>query len=341
MKQQLGDIQMAFITSRGRSGSTLLQSILNAHPNISAPIESKFILHLKSKYQYTINWDEKTVKQFVDDLFTNRKIKLFWNMEKDNIINAFSVYEVNSFADACKVVYIAFPQMSPKEEIKLLVDKNPAHSRFIPDLLEVFPNAKFIHLIRDPRATIRSQMKAFQKKSIYHLAQLWFFLNKKMAQQYEESKINSTRVYYEKLVVNPKNVLKQLMEFLQLEFKEEMLESHKSTRELAKNNSYLSLPHHQNTSNPINQESLHKWKKALDAQELKIIHAICYQLGNELAYDIPEEQLNFQQRIRLFFAKRRIMVIHGMVKTLFWFPFEIRKIIFGVVSLFFDKKYKK
>lgn len=39
-----------------------------------------------------------------------------------------------------------------------IVGKNPAFSQRIPDLLKVFPNAKFIHLVRDPLVAVASRL---------------------------------------------------------------------------------------------------------------------------------------------------------------------------------------
>ena len=155
-KKNLHHIQLVFLVSRGRSGSTMLQNILDAHPNICAPLESKFVLHLKSKYKNISHWNNKTINQFITDLYTNRKIRLFWNIDKKNLYDLFSQYKIESFADACKIIYLSFPSVHTKNNVTVIIDKNPAHSRFIYELYTVFPNAKFIHLVRDPRATTNS-----------------------------------------------------------------------------------------------------------------------------------------------------------------------------------------
>jgi hypothetical protein len=340
MKKSLEHIQMVFLVSRGRSGSTLLQTILDTHSKICAPLESKFVLHLKSKYENINTWDEKVINQFIKDLYTNRKIRLFWNMDKSTVLNLFNQYNINSFADACKIVYLSFPSINSLENTEIIVDKNPAHSRFVKDLHVVFPDAKFIHLIRDPRATINSQIIAFNRKSIYILAELWVYLNNKIINSIKLNKIKSCSIQYENLVNNPKKEITDLMQFLNLSFEDRMLNSYKSIKSFTKENNYLSLPHHQNIGNPINTDSLNKWKKSFSLSDIKIINSICYEMATKYNYDLSPESLSFSESLNYSFSKMKVLFINFSLKSLFNFPFWVRKMIYSVVSLFFDKKYK-
>ena len=77
--------------------------------------------------------------------------------------------------------------------------------------------SKFIHLIRDPRAVVNSQMKAFNKKSIHKLAGLWVYLNYKIINNFKKFNIQAFEIHYEDLVDNPKNEILSLVNFLNLE----------------------------------------------------------------------------------------------------------------------------
>lgn len=332
---------MVFLVSRSRSGSTLLQTILNSHPNICAPIESKFILHLKSKYETVTDWNEKTIHQFTKDLFTNRKIRLFWNVKPATIISTLNGYNISSFADACKAVYLSFPSKKETENINVIVDKNPSYARFVKELHQLFPDAKFIHLIRDPRATIYSQMKAFNKKSICNLAILWVDLNKNISSSIKKLKLNSLKIKYENLVNNPLKEIHVLMNFLNQEYSEGLLESHKTIKPLTKESNFYSLPHHHNTGNPINSKSVDKWKTQLNRNEIKVINNICYHYAIENNYKLQYEKISTWQKIKYTLSKSSVNLLKKLMLLLFSFPFWIRKIIYSIVSFFFDKKYIK
>lgn len=341
MKKSLKDIEMVFLVTRSRSGSTLLQNILNAHPNISAPIESKFILHLKTKYYNVTNWDDKTINEFANDLFTNRKIRLFWNIKPNDILSLFQKYTVNSFADACKLVYLSFPSVNEPENIKVIVDKNPAYARFVNELKEVFPSAKFIHLIRDPRAVINSQIKAFNKKSVYNLAYLWVSLNKNIIDSCKANQKNYIKIKYENLVSQPVEEIKNLLHFLSLNYDARLLESHKSIKSVIEKSNFYSLPHHINTGNPINTKSLNLWESELSEKRIRIINAICYQFAEQNNYTLPSQQLSFFESLIYSISKAKMRFVNFSMKTLFKLPLSLRKLIYAIVSFFYDKKYVK
>ena len=322
---------MVFLVSRSRSGSTLLQTILNSHPNIIAPIESKFILHLKSKYQNCKKWDDELINQFVKDLFTNRKIRLFWNVTPEEIKKTLNIHLISSFSDACKAVYLSFPSTKTTQNIKVIIDKNPAHARFTKELHSIFPDADFIHLIRDPRATIYSQIIAFNKKSIFNLAYLWISLNQNIIKNIASLKLNSFQIKYENLVQNPEQVIFSLMEFLKLEYDNQLLNSYKKIKPLIKDSNFYSLPHHHNTGNPINTKSLDKWKENLNGNDIKIINTICSEFALKNGYELNKGNLSFIESVKYQFSKSNMNLVNSIMKSLFNSPFWIRKFIYTIM----------
>ena len=56
-------IQNFYILAMGRSGTTLLQSILDNHSGIVVPPESYFMIHLDKKYGSIKNWNKQITKK--------------------------------------------------------------------------------------------------------------------------------------------------------------------------------------------------------------------------------------------------------------------------------------
>ena len=77
----LKNLPFFYILSMGRSGSTLLEFLLDAHPGVNIPIESRFIIHLLSKYQGKMNWTSIEKLEFVKDLFQDEKLSKYWNLD--------------------------------------------------------------------------------------------------------------------------------------------------------------------------------------------------------------------------------------------------------------------
>lgn len=340
MKKDLTDIKIFFLVSRGRSGSTLLQSIFDAHPNTCAPIESKFVLHLRTKYLHRTNWSKSTIEEFIKDLYTNRKFRLFWKVTPDQLREKFNTYNISHFRDACKVAYLCHHSFFKKENISVIIDKNPLHSRLSEYLLDIFPDAKFIHLIRDPRAVVNSHIKSLMQKNVENLAYEWYLLNEKV----ESVKINNPDLFYtikyEDFTSNPNHHLEKIMQFIGLPFYENLINANSTLKENAGSSVYLSLPHHKNITQPISTKKNDAWKKNLSKNEITLITLICKE--QLIQYNYPfNTSLNASLWIRLkaFKGKWRSKLKNEALKTMFNLPFPIRAFIYNSVSLIKDKKY--
>lgn len=340
MKKSLADIQMIFLVSRGRSGSTLLQSILDAHPNICAPIESKFVLHLRSRYQKISNWNEKVIEQFIKDIYTNRKFRLFWKVSAEELRTKFNEYEINHFQDACKVVYLCHHSFFDKKDIQIIVDKNPLHSRFSDYLLDVFPEARFIHLIRDPRAVTYSHIKSLKQKNAANLAFDWRLLNECI----EKVKILHPTLFhtikYEDFTSQPKEEGQRLFDFIGLLFQPEMLDASNTLKNNYQSSTYLSLPQHKSITSPINPSKNEAWKKNLTVKQINLINSCCKNLLITYQYEFTTPTENFLTSLILFKSKLKSKFIHNILKILFHLPFSVRVLLYNAVSMVKDKQYK-
>jgi len=337
MKTKLDDIRMAFIVSRGRSGSTLIQSILDAHPNICAPIEAKFVLHLATRYSKTTKWNSKVIARFINDLYTNRKFRLFWDVSQKDLNSLFERYEITSFSDACKVVYLSHHSMFDKNAICLIVDKNPLYSIFIPSILAVFPEAKFVHLIRDARAATYSHLASLRQKNVPQLAQEWRILNKAIEGQ-KSNGLNCYTIQYEKLVHRPKVEFDRLFNFLDIPFTADLLDAHETIRKKISKNKYLALKHHQGIGQAINIDQVNSWKTELSTRNIKLINSICQQLLKE--YNYPIETKGTRSSLLIYFGEFRAKLKNWLLRRMFCLPFALRSGIYNLASLILDKKFK-
>ena len=69
-KQEIDTIRnlpFFFILGRPRSGTTLLRTILDAHPNIVIPPENSYLIHLYFKYRHAgVKWESEIVLNSTD-----------------------------------------------------------------------------------------------------------------------------------------------------------------------------------------------------------------------------------------------------------------------------------
>ncbi len=272
---RLEDIQMVFILCMGRSGSTLLQTMFDSMDEISAPPESPFIIRLQSRYEKIKTWDDQTKTRFSKDVFFNRKLKNFWGIQQNDLLANLKIMEISSFSDACKCVYLTYHQRAKKTPLHIICDKNPIHSYYIEELLRIFPSAKFVHLIRDPRAVIASQKKAFNRNSIYDLCAKWIKNNGETLNAEKRHKNHFATVYYENLVKNPDQVFQELLYNLNIQYSfQEAVRIERLTQN-PDYRKYLDLKPHATVLTPIDSAKINQWKNELSQAEILLIEDIC------------------------------------------------------------------
>ena len=72
--KNIESLPLFFIIGRPRSGTTLLKTLFDAHPNVNIPIECPVFMALHNRYGETKYWSKNTLSLFYNDLL---KLKRF------------------------------------------------------------------------------------------------------------------------------------------------------------------------------------------------------------------------------------------------------------------------
>ena len=179
-----------FIIGSGRSGNTLLRSILSGNSDISIPPESYRIPFAIKKFHIFNNrdWEDivpQVLKEFED-------CKEFYTWEID-ITDAQKRLE--NIADSKRTLSNIFDELfctyaekhSPGS--KIWGDKTPMNTLYLDWIGTVFPRSKFIHIIRDGRDVASSYLKMERYDTILEAANRW--INSIESAQSFGSKISS------------------------------------------------------------------------------------------------------------------------------------------------------
>ena len=341
---QINNIPFVFVVGRGRSGTTLLQNIIDANSHAVLARESKIIIHLKQKYSYIKSFTPKIIDELITDLYKDRFFELFWKVDAKKLAADLKSYpsEKLSFSIVCKIIYLHYTSFFEKDEILLIGDKNPAYSVFIPELLEVFPDAKFIHIIRDYRDNVVSNSKAFGEKSLGYLAYGWLIFNQKIDEIKHQRPNKFYTLRYEDLVETPEKITKEICQFLGLTFQENMITIDKSIKKLP-----INLPkNHRNLLQPINTSQVGKFEQSIPVNKLELIDYICGEYAEKYNY-IKTTHVNQPFfLVKLFWYKFRFTQFHTIIKTYYLMPFivrnSIRSVSYFLYKIFnFSTKYNK
>ena len=68
VSQKVEKIPVFFILGRPRSGTTLLRTLFDAHPNVATPVECAFIINMRQKYAKVTNWTKELLTSFHEDV---------------------------------------------------------------------------------------------------------------------------------------------------------------------------------------------------------------------------------------------------------------------------------
>ena len=140
-----------FIVGCGRSGTTLVRMMLNTHPELAIPTESHFIYEL-ARRRLTGSWsgriDDDTAWRDLLDYFDGHHYLGLWKLNTDRLHRRLARISSRTHAAVFEVLFREFMEQEGKQRWG---DKTPLHVQYILLLDHLFPNARFLHVIRDGR----------------------------------------------------------------------------------------------------------------------------------------------------------------------------------------------
>jgi hypothetical protein len=207
-----------FLVGAPRSGTTILQSLLAAHPEVISFPESKFFHYL-------------LYDKFAENLPSRMEAFFKDEIKRPELLQGFD----DSQTVAAKVSWFVgiLDGLAAEQNKTIWLEKTPEHIYFIEDIERFLPDAKFIHILRNSMDCIASMYEATRDfnelwgggwdldrcidRWKYAVLTSYKYLNKS----------NHILVKYEDLVDNKKLVLEDICNFLEIEYDAGMLINYK------------------------------------------------------------------------------------------------------------------
>jgi hypothetical protein len=286
MTTNIIDVPFFFIIGRPRSGTTLLRSIFDAHPNVVIPFESPVILNLYRKYKKVRAWDETAVDELYADLSKQPYFER-WRVEKEGLKERILSYQGEiSFHLLIRLVYQGYQSVFDKTETLWFGDKNPVYSFYADRLFRMFPDAKFIHITRDYRDNLVSLRKVnFEAPIPALIAYRWVRANKLMDKIIRKAPDQVLRLRYEELAAAPEEKTREICNFLNLEFYPEQLEYRKKLEGAKERAAEYQIRNHESLMKPVNTGRIAIWKDALTPEEVKVMDMVAGRNADEHGYE--------------------------------------------------------
>lgn len=271
--------QPIFIIGNPRSGTSLLRIMLHSHSKIVIPPESHFFLWLEDKFQ---DWENLDLDKFLEALFASTKFET-WQLNKEDLKAFIQEQKPQSFAQLNSLIYYFYGIQNGKQAT-FWGDKNKLWKEKLLTVLKQYPSAKFIHLIRDGRDVACSFKALGNKKMISKYAPKLPTDIESIAKRWDENikailafekqvkTSNFMIVPYEQLLLNTKDILEKVCDFLGIELENNMVEYYKKKEKDIEPKEFFQWK--EKLLSPPDKVNIGKYKQELTTDEIKTFERI-------------------------------------------------------------------
>ena len=268
--------KVVFICGCPRSGTTLLGSMLGAAEGCVSTPESQFITDVAAEISKgKIAPNVKEIQAFFSRHF---RLKL-WDIVEE-ISSEPAADLTNSLQGLIQKCVDLYAKKKDQLPWHTWIDHTPSHIRYINTLSGLFPDSRFIHLIRDGRGVFSSTRFLDWGPAGAIQAAGWWTMRVAPGLAAEDAfSERILRVRFEDLVNNPEGELQRICEFAGLEFSSAMIEGKGFVVP------EYSKGQHSLVGSPPDISASDKWKEKLTSREIEIFESLCGPLLEYLGYD--------------------------------------------------------
>jgi Sulfotransferase family len=297
-----------FLVGCPRSGTTLLQQMLDAHPSVAIAPETHFIrLFWLRRDRYLDLAEDENYRRLLADLIALPEFN-----EMGLNPQHFSERAWQQERTFPNLFHLLLEQFAHKQGVGIVGEKTPNHVLHLTALQQFFPDARFVHIVRDPRAVVNSwRTVPWSTGSIAGDAEMWRYYVS--AARYSPASVQSTllTLHYEQLVLEPEANLRSLCTFLNLEFTPAMLAYYQHYSQRV---NVTREPWKANAIHPVSHTSLHRWKTDLSAADIAAIEAVTWFEMRHFHYSTETPSITLPAKATSLAMQRRIQHISRRIR---------------------------
>jgi hypothetical protein len=287
----MGLMPAPFVVGVGRSGTTLLRLMLDAHPDLAIPAETHFLPKLLKLRDVG-----DALRAATHSVMTAESTWADFGISGEQLAKAFARLSPFTVADGLRVFYRLYAAKFGKPRWG---EKTPFYGRRMPAIEAVLPEAHFVHVIRDGRDVALS------------LRPLWFSPGERIEAQAQNwlTKVSAIRangkscrhyleIRYEDLVLDTDPVLRRVCDFIALPYDPRMLSYHQSARdrldEIGHEYRFKDMPISKEARMGLHVKALHppdparigRWRSDMSTADREIFTSIAGGLLADLGYPL-------------------------------------------------------
>jgi hypothetical protein len=282
------DRPFPFIVGVGRSGTTLLRLLLDAHPEIAVTPETHWLRGVVRKLLANPR-DAVGVREEIlsDPFWADMGIS---DQEFETVIAS---HNHERPGDTLRKIYHLYGSGHNASRVG---DKTPLHNLAMHDIARILPEAHFIHVIRDGRDVAVSYRDLWfgPGRDVRAAAMLWLWRIRETRQQ-AQFLPHYLEVRYETLVSDPEKVLQTIAHFIELPFDPVQLTAHLRAEErlgecqdFVLNGRKITAEQrkeiHKLTLSPPDASRVGRWASLMDTADLATFERIAGDMLTDLGY---------------------------------------------------------
>jgi hypothetical protein len=336
-----------FILGRPRTGTTLLRSLLDAHPNVMIPWECQFILNLYPKYGKLEYWTHKTLEEFYDDLLNQWQFRA-WNVNHEKLKSGILACEGPcTYPYLCQVVYKHQISFYPKQTIRMIGDKNPGYSIYPDRLKKIYPDARFIYILRDYRDNFHSIKNVdFELPIVSVVVFKWKYFYKQALRASKKYPDSFIFIRYEDLVSEPEARFGEICKFLDIPYVPECFDFYKMKSKAEETYPVVILKkHHKSLFNPVNTSRIGLWKNSMSKSQVRIADLVAGKYAEMAGYEKEYKGFDFRIALIAFPGICYARFLYFMTRIIDHTPYRFRQKVLSkgplLIARIFGKLFPK
>lgn len=299
-----------FVVGCGRSGTTLVRAILDSHPDLCVAPESHFITGFYRRlpmFETGAGLDtEKLLTMLMQRDWYRR-----WDLHDEVVWDAYAEQRPADFASLVRLVFATYAKLQGKPRY---ADKTPPYVQHIPLLASLFPESRFVHIIRDGRDVALSFVdQPFGPASVVEAAMMWD--QRVRAGRTGGTLLGSDRymeVRYEDLVAEPQAAAERIAAFVEVPFDDGMLRYFERADQVVR--ATVHSASHTNVSRPPTK-GLRDWRTKMSTRDRQFFDVVAGDLLDELGYERGVRAVSLPRRIDARARRWGVKTKQGLIGT--------------------------
>lgn len=272
-----------FFFGTNGSGTTLHRAIFDSHPDLAIPGESRFVVRLADRYREKGFQPER----FARDLENHERFAN-WGLDRVDIEAAMTDPPAVDYPDAVRRLYTLYAAKQGKTRFG---DKTQSNIHRLPLLAELFPEARFVHAVRDGRDVALAHTDGTK---IEQVAMSWkrrVNAGRGAGQELGPDRYIESR--FEELIDDTEAAVRRICEFLDLPYEPTMLTYYERADDIV---SSTAVPdRHKDIFLPPTK-GLRDWRRELSDDQVARFEALAGDLLNDLGYERKYEKVPMSAR---------------------------------------------